>query len=244
MLQPFLVGHTHRGAFICPEWELRLTARCLHEDLGADPRAPFEAVEHHEIVKAFKRDRFERLTDTRQVSQIRTGTEVWVLSHGHDHRGATVYDARERVVWLVAYGRHRSGASDDFFPYCRSLVDDDELLPTEGDYERLVRDRDRRFVETIPVEAAYILENARRTRREQRVSLGGRFGSEVAVEVDDELGAEAITLALGLDTVVWDYVPIILAAFEPTEHWTQIDRLPSRELAPDEMAWTVTREVE
>ncbi len=207
MLQPFLVGRTHGGAFICPEWELRITARCLRDDLGAEGDASFEAVEGHEIVKAFKSDRFERSTDTRQVSQIRTGVDVWVLSRGHDHRGATVHDAQEHVIWLVAYGRHRSGAPDDFFPYCRSLAAADELLPTDEDYERLMRERDRRFVETIAVEAAHVLDQARSTGEEQRATLGGRFGSEVAVEVDDELEAEAITVALRVERMIWDYVP-------------------------------------
>jgi len=244
VLPPHLVRHTHRGAYICPEWELRITARCLSDDLGEDAGAAFADVEGHEIVKALTSDRFDRSTDTRQVSQIRTGVDVWVLSRGHDHRGATVHDPRERVVWLVAYRRHRSGAPDDFFPYCRALADADELLPTAEDYERLIRERDRRFVEMLTIEAAYILDKARRTGEEQRVMLGGRFGSQIALEVDEELGAEAITLALRVETVVWGHVAIILAAFEPTEEWTQVERLSSRELDRDEVAWTVTRELE
>jgi hypothetical protein len=241
VLPPSLVGETHEGGFLCSNWELRITARCLRDDLQAASGSSFEDVSQHEIVKALVRDRRARTEDTRQVSQIRTGLPVWVLSRGHDHRGATVFDDVERVVWLVAYSRHRSGAADDFFPYCRSLAAAGDLLPTEADYERLIRERDRRFAYAVTIEAAYVLAEARRTGEEQRIALGGRFGTLVSVEVDRELEAEAITLALKIETVVYDYLPVILAAFEPTDEWAQIYRLPTRELMDDEMAWTVTR---
>lgn len=43
---------SRRGAYICKEWELRITARCLDEDLNAAPDADFDTVRGLEIVKA------------------------------------------------------------------------------------------------------------------------------------------------------------------------------------------------
>lgn len=227
------------GARICANWELRVTRRCLQEDVGASPDADFADIVGLEIVKALVSDRTDRHDDTRTVSGIKTGVAVDVLSRGHDHRGGTVYDDNERVVWLVAYGRHRSGAPDDFFPYCRRLADDGVLLPTDADYERMFRERDRRFVEALVIEGPLILKRARETGTEQRVSLGGAHGACVAVEADEQL--EAITVAFRVGTVEFDLVPVILAAISVGE-WEPHAHMPSRALDSDEFACTQLRE--
>jgi hypothetical protein len=174
--------------------------------------------------------------DRSQVSPLTHGQEVWVLARGNDHRGGTWFDEREEVVWLLAYRRHRSGASDDFFPYCKGLDRDDRLLPTPDDYERLFRDRDRRFVDAVRIEAPLLLKDARgQPGHELRAMLGGHLGACVSVEVADDL--EATTIALRSPTVEWGHLEVILAAFHPTPDWEQTDRLPSRDLAEDEVAF-------
>lgn len=143
----------------------------------------------------------------------------------------------------MAYRHHRSGQPDDFFPYCRRLAADDELSPTADDYERLMRERDRRFVETLPVEAAFALQEARDHDGEHRVSLGGKFGVLVAIETIPEIGLEQITLAFRVPTVPWSPLSLVLAAFEPSQ-WDDAARLPSRDLEKDEIAFTTVREVD
>lgn len=169
------------------------------------------------------------------------GCKVWVLAHQHHHRGATWYDDYEEVVWLLAYGRHRSGADDDFFPHCRALDAEGRLLPTVADRVALLRERDRRFVDAVRVEAPAILHEARSTPGEHRYLLGDDVAAAIAIEVDDELGVEAITLAFRLDAIDWDWVPIMLAAFASGE-WEPVGRMPSRELKPGEIAMTVMLE--
>lgn len=125
-----LVGTAVEGAYICEKWELRVTARCLDEDLNAAPDASFEAISGLEIVKAFVKGRSTQSTSSRQVSPLTCGRDVWRLAYGHDHRGATLHDPEGEVIWLVAYGRHRSGQKDDFFPKCKALDAEERLLPT------------------------------------------------------------------------------------------------------------------
>lgn len=227
-----LVSQHHLGSYFCPEWELRVTGRCLEDDLDESIDTPFEDLLKHDIVKSFVKNRFDRSTDTRQVNNLTIGREVWVLSRGHDHRGATWFDEENRIVWLLACGRHRSGQADDFFPYCQSL--DAQLLPTEGDYERAFRDADYRFAFAIRIEAPLLLKRAKESPGELRVMLGGQFGACLAIEVADDL--ESTVIAFRVDSIVHDYVPIILAAFHPGA-WDVVGRMPSRDLERGEFAY-------
>ncbi|HEX7060051.1 MAG TPA: hypothetical protein VF176_09395 [Solirubrobacterales bacterium] len=241
MLPPALVGKTDRGSFICSDWELRVTNRCVEQDLDMPAGVTFEELRNHEIIKALISDRSDRTENTRQVSPLTSGQPIWVLSRGHDHRGGTFFDEQERVVWLVAYRRHRSGSEDDFFPYCKELDRKDRLLPTAQDYERMVRDRDGRIVRSIVIEAPLILKEARRQGTEQRAMLGGKQGACIAIEAVDDL--EAITIAFKVSTIDFDLVPIVLAAFHDGA-WESSERMPSRRLDPDEIAFIHIHESE
>jgi hypothetical protein len=234
VLPPSLVGESHRGGFVCAEWELRVTERCLRDDLGA-PGAAFENITSREIVKAFVKDRFDQPEGTREVAPLTQGDQIWVVAYGHDHRGGTWFDEVNRVVWLVAYGLHRSGQADDFFPYCKALDEADELLPRKEDYKALIEDRDWRFSAALRIEAPLILKEARELQAELRRLLGGTHGACIAVEVSEDL--EQTTIAFKTPTVVWDYVPVILAAFHPDGEWDGAASMPSRPLDDDEVAF-------
>lgn len=218
-----------------------MTNRCVEQDLDKPAGAAFEELRNHEIIKALVSDRSDRTENTRQVSPLTSGQQIWVLSRGHDHRGGTFFDEQERVVWLVAYRRHRSGSEDDFFPYCKELDRKDRLLPTAQDYERLVRDRDGRIVRSIVIEAPLILKDARQQGTERRVMLGGNHGACIAIEAADDL--EAITIAFKVSTIDYDLVPIVLAAFHDGA-WESSDRMPSRRLGADEIAFIHIHESE
>jgi hypothetical protein len=159
---------------------------------------------------------------------------VWVLASGNDHRAGTWFDEDQRVVWLLAYGRHRSGQNDDFFPYCKGIDGDDRLLPTEADYDRLLRDRDKRFVAAVRIEGPLVLKKARESGREERVVLGGNLGAHIAVAVEEEL--EETTIAFRTETLPFDHLTIILAAIHPGD-WEDATHMPSRDLYDDEIAF-------
>jgi hypothetical protein len=182
LLPDALIGGSHRGGHICRDWELRVTERCLTEDLQerprddgeSEPRFKFEDLARHEIIKGFVAERCDKTISTRQVAPLTCGKPVWVLARGNDHRGATWYDEGNHVVWLLAAGKHRSGQADDFFPYCRGVDEDGRLLPTVGDYELLEIDRGYRFASAIRIEAPLVLRQARDEEGEKRVRFGGK----------------------------------------------------------------------
>jgi hypothetical protein len=234
VLPDSLVGESHRGGHICREWELRITRRCLQDDLGAAAESNFEDVAQEEIVRSFVKDRGERTHDTRQVSPLTSRREVWVLARGNDHRAGTWFDTDNRVVWLVAYRLHRSNTPDDFFPYCKALDANDDLYPTRDDFQRLIEDRNQRFAYAIRLEAPLILKAARDEGVEQKALLGGAHGAAIAVEA--AAGLEETYIALRPETLSWNRLPVILAAFH-ADAWESAGRMPSRELDPGEIAF-------
>lgn len=219
---------------MCRDWELRITRRALDDDFGLAADADFEDLLNVGIVKTFVGDRSTHSNGTRQVTPLTCGQEVWVLARGHDHRAATWFDEPNHVVWLVASGRHRSGRPSDFFPFCKALDEEDRLLPTEDDYERMIRDRDARFAYSITIEAQLVLKKARLEGGEHRVMFAGKYGACIAIEVAGDL--EAIAVAFRVDSVDYDYVPIILSAIQPGK-WEPTERMPSRELEAMEFAF-------
>lgn len=233
-----LIGKTVGGSYICEKWELRVTARCLSDDLNAASDADFEAVRGLEIVKAFIKGRERRSYGTREVTPLSCGRKVWVVAQGDDHRGATLHDREQEVIWLLAYGRHRSGTEGDFFPCCKELDAEHLLLPTEHDYERLLVERDRRFVEAVRVEAPIILREARSADGEYRSNVGGRLGAGLCVELDGDLDATAMTVAFHANAIEYEQGVVLLAALCPGQ-WDLIGRMPSRELEPGEVAFTI-----
>lgn len=239
-----LVGRAVGGAYICKDWELRVTARCLDEDLNADGAASFESIQGLEIVKAFVKDRATQPSASKQISPLSSGQEMWRLGYGHDHRGATFYDEDEAVIWLAAYGRHRSGDPDDFFPYCKRLDAEGRLLPVQADIARMYRDRDRRFIEAVTIEAPVALKAAREADGEYRCTIGGELGAGLAIEVIDELEATSITVAFKpaagghLTRVTMEQGEVLLQALA-CGTWTIIARMPSRDLEDDEVAFTI-----
>jgi hypothetical protein len=236
---PSLIGTAVAGAYICKDWELRITARCLDEDLNAAPGSPFESVVGLEIVKAMISAHEENSFTARDVSPLTSGETIWVLTYGHDHRGGTFYDESQQVIWLVAYHRHRAHDPDDFFPYCTELDSRGCLLPTLADYERMFKDRDRRFADAVVHEAPMIIRDAERAEGEYRCTVGGELGVGLSIEIDDELEARAMTVAFDATEVeTFEQGQLLLVALHPGP-WELAGAMPSRDLAPSEVAFTI-----
>lgn len=195
-----------------------------------------------EIIKEFVNARSSRTEDRKRISGLSTGMPVWILSRGHDHRGATLFDEEARVVWLLAYRRHRSKSPDDFYRYCPELDAKGVLLPSEDDYEKLFDDRGERFVDGLLVEAPIYLKEARDRMEEIRVLIGGEMGAGIAIEIAGE--AEATSLAVSLDTLDSDHLSLVLSAFHAEGEWENAQEMPSRPLDPDEVAFIHVHERE
>jgi hypothetical protein len=216
MLRPLgLVGSCHRGSYLCADWELRITLRCLGEDLGSAADLDFEkSLSRDVIVKAFKREHEFKADAAKEVSPLTCGETVWRLAHQHDHRGAVWYDEANAVMWLCAYREHTSGLPDDAFPYFKQLDADGRLLPDDEDYVALGEDEGYRFAESVPAEVQSVLARGRaQPDIEQRAVVGGTY--EVGLAVESAAPYESITIAIvseDWDEEDWDRFGLILAA--------------------------------
>lgn len=223
-------------SLVLQDRELRVTQRCLVEDLGGRKDSSLEDISKHPIVRAFLRERKSKTTGTRQVGQLSSGKEIWVLTQAQRHRGGTWFEARRDIVWLVAAGHHESGSDDDFFPYCRQLDKERRLVPSKDDYTALFLDQRERLAARILIEAPLLRKRARESDGEVSGQIGGKFGVKVALEVADEI--EEITAAFDLRTLeVARYMPAILAALEADGEWEPADKMPSRALEHYESAF-------
>lgn len=232
-------------ALVLSDRELRITRRCLRDDLEGSAKDTLENQANHPIVKAFVRERRQKLVGSSFVEPLESGKEISVLRHQHEHRGATWHDKQNDVIWLVAYGRHESGQPGDFFPYCKGLDQADVLLPTAADYDSLFRERDLRLARRLVVDPPLLLKRARESRKEERAQIGGQFGTAVAVEFADDL--EAISVAFDTRSEsFYATLPVILAAFVPGvsyEDWDSLDRMPRRDLEESEVAFSYVGEI-
>lgn len=222
----------HRGSCICDSYDLRITQRCLVSDLGFELRTTFADARAHPIVHAFESQRAAVPIGTRTIGPDAGTRSIYRLGFGNDHRGATWHDLDDRVVWLCAYGLHRSGEPDDAFPYFHELMDSGLLLPTEDDYIALFDDRGYRFTETIGDNAQQLLARARLNPGVEQIGiLGGEERAAVVVEVVDTL--EETYVAFSVAGMDHSRVVLILGAFDVDaefSQWELVDRLPTRPL--------------
>lgn len=227
------------SAYLCADYELRVTRRCIREDLRSDTIAPFDDLKKHEIIKALVKRRRDSPIDSKLVSPLRGGLEAYRLAYGDRHRGATWFDEDHGVVWLLAYAQHEFEGAGDAFPYFKDLHARGRLLPDETDYEALFRDRASRFAGVARHDAVQLLEAARASPGTEHAGLvGGEVGVGVVVEVVETLSETYLAIRLkGLGT---ETLPILLAAFFPSHSFEDIEstqELPTRPLDSDEIGF-------
>lgn len=216
-------------------FELRVTGRCLVEDLGeASATTPFADLVRHPIVAAFRNKHHTDPTTTRTVGPAAGARTLGRLGYGDDHRGAIWFDPEHGALWLcAAHDRHRSGDADDAFPYFDALIADDRIYPTVDDYEGLERDRGARLVEAIPTDAQALLERARAAPGTEVTGHVGPVRVRLTVvrveDVADELFV-AISMRHGDDA----WLAAVLFGFRPDtddfEVWRNETDLPTGEL--------------
>lgn len=227
------------AAYICEAYELRITRRCLEDDLEYFGETPFEELEQHEIVKAFVKRRSDGPTNTREVAPLSSGKRVYRLSYGDRHRGATWYDERHRVVWLLGYAQHEFQSRGDAFPYFKELDADGRLLPGPADYEALLRGRDSRLQSEIGADAKRLLREARETPGREVVGiLGGAV--EVTVAVTSVESLAELHVAVQMVGLAKEHFVIALAALFEERDFEEIETaeaMPGRALRPGELGF-------
>jgi hypothetical protein len=237
----------HLRSFVCAAGhELRVTARCLTNDLSDSALAPFEElVNRHGIVKAFKRERNEATVGTDYLgTSSRTDRLLTVLRHQHHWRAVTWFDEETSVVWLCACRRHRSGETDDAFPHFEALRDADIIWPSEADYEALAADRGEQFAVLAVTEGPALLDRARNEpNKEHRIEIGLERVGIVVVIV--ETLEETYIAVSGLNLTFPLLLLLMGALFDrPFDDWRPESRLPNRDLdyAAAELCFSIISE--
>lgn len=226
-------------AHLCDAYELRITRRCLEDDLDYYGEAPFIDLKRHEIVRALVKRRSDDSTDTRQVTPLSSGKRIYRLAYGDRHRGATWYDERHGVVWLLAYAQHEFEDRGDAFPYFKELDAEGQLLPGPADYELLLRERDQRLSPEIGVDAERLLREAHETPgREVIGMLGGAVEVTVVVTVVDSLCELHVAVQM-TDVAKEHFVLALVALFEgrDLEGIETAQAMPERPLRPGELGF-------
>lgn len=223
----------HLRSVICAAGhELRITHRCVREDLGESPDAPFEELQgRYGIVRAFRRERRAATSGADSLGAAGGPRPLTVLRHTHHLRGVTWFDEREEVVWLCACGRHRSGDADDAFPFFERLRAGGHIWPNARDYEALAYDRSEQFAALVLDEAPRLLTLAQSHPGTEHVMVIGREPVAIVVRVVETL-RETFVAVSGLHLGPNQF-QILLVALYPDRgyrEWRFEQRLPTREL--------------
>jgi hypothetical protein len=239
-------GRCDRGSYLCDAGhELRVTCRCIRTDLGWEPPQGFaELSDNHEIVRGFSRKRDVIAAAGKTVGPGNQERTLYRLGMGDDHRGATWHDSRADVVWLCAYGFHRSRQPGDAFQYFKELIRAGQIWPVPEDYEWLERDRAARLAESLPEAAQALLAAAQAAPNQEHRAVIGSGEVGIVVEIVETLEETYIAIVV---STMGDYtrLVVLLAAFYPDREfrdWGERSRLPTRALIAGEICLSILHE--
>ncbi len=226
-------GEPYGRSFLCPYWELRITERCLVNDLNLEAGVGFDESLRHPIVDAFAKKRLNSTGEGKTVGPEAGPETLHHLGSGDRHRGATWWDAKNKVVWLCGYGWHESGADDDAFQLFKQLIEEGRIKPTPADIEALLDDRAERLANLLPDAAADLLEEARADPDNEKTMTVGGLRLSIVVRYVETL--EEIFLAVRGGTRR-EINALRLSLFQEAElgEWFLEERLPTRELDQEE----------
>lgn len=225
----------HLRSFVCVAGhELRITRRCVSNDLGDSAEASFdELANRHGIVKAFRRERRAATAGVDSIGSAGGDRPLTVLRHTHHWRGATWFDPELGVVWLCACRRHRSGDPDDAFPYFLELRDAGQIWPDDDDREALEVDRADQFTAFVLTDAPALLAAARAAPEAEQVATIGREPVAIVVRIVETM-EETFVAVSGLRLSL-PGLQLLLVALYPErgfEEWRTEASLPTRPLDP------------
>jgi hypothetical protein len=234
----------HRGACLCENYELRVTTRCLVDDLDLAASATFADACVREIVEAFRAKRHQVPIGAKTVGPAAGTKTLYHLGIGDDHRGATWFDPAGRVVWLCAAGFHRSGEDEDFFQQIRPQIASGTVYPAQADHRRVLAERQLRFAEVGPIDAERLVAAARQSPDH---IVSGLLAHEVQVGVKVQPGSEldAIYVSFSTDVIAGSALKLnlLIRCFDPAGEMDPdyLANMPDEPAAPDELVMLIVR---
>ena len=211
--------------------KLRVTQRCLQEDLGLDVEHASREAERfaylREAVRAFVGKRASAPGVGENISGVEPYGHVKSLHVGRG-RGATIHDPTREVCWLLAFSEtHATGERRDAYQHFMRLHERDELLPTASDYALLKVLTSASLLDALHRVCAELHEQARRHpghEVQRTLTLNNDSQATAAVAVDMvivgdgalEQGWLAITVSPGAPLQP-DHLLDIVAALIPPE---------------------------
>jgi hypothetical protein len=241
-----MLRRVEASANIPPPPDLRVTRRCIVEDLGiklGDATPPTDELAGvHPIVKAFRDRRSQSPIGQEVVTELTTRAVVYTLHSGRE-RGATWFDEGNGAVWLLASRFHRSGDKDDSYPYFRALDASERLFPTPDDFLALAEFRAGTFAQRLIEDAEGLIQSAKASPDVIHTgSIAGRVRIRLVFESDGPMITVAISRRLlpgALETPP-DWLFRVAAAFFPNvsaEELAWTDDLAGQPIFQDEVAF-------
>ena len=222
-------GDMQFGGCLLSDYELRITRRCLVDDLQIADGSSFEEAAGHPIVHALVAKRSDNPVGPKTVGPAAGSNTLYHLGTGHVHRGATWFDPEHKIVWLCAYGKHRSGTPDDAFQLFRQLIDSEAIYPTEEDYMRVTYDRESRFFALASDQADAIRQTAIEEPGQLfETLLGHPLGRCVSLRI---LAADVagdiceLTIAFSPAGMNSREIASVVEAFHPAAGWEPTDSI-------------------
>lgn len=176
-----------------PAWALRITQRCLIEDLGLPVDAPADAAantDRHPIVRAFLTERGQTTHGSDPLKCAwEMGAPVFTIHHGTS-RGATWHHEPLDVVWLLGI------ADAHNYDHLCDLAASDRLMPDAVDVERFVADQAPTFARALTEEVPALIELARANAGQ---IIEGLIAGAVPVRLRMEPDGRAPLLRVAID---------------------------------------------
>lgn len=244
-----------------PSPNLRVTRRCLTEDLGLpDFDASSDArsyVAKHPVVAGFVEKRRLDPSAGEPVRDIGPHGLYKSLHLGRG-RGLTTWDADNDVCWLVAYGGyHASGDHRDVYNDFEATAARGQLAPTVDDYESLFDITPAQLLETLRDLGPRLVSAARETPGYELVrpfnaadpshpDAHAVIVIDLVVESDGDAEQGWLGLTLPSDCRwppggVLDIVTALLPQDIPAHEIQRTERVGSRPRKPEEVAFTWSR---
>jgi hypothetical protein len=226
-------GESQGCTHICPGGhELRVTRRALEEDLGEDPEDyEFDGLcTRYPIVHAFREKRTDSTAGSDTVGPKAGEWTITTLRHTNDHRGATWYDPKTGVVWLLAAAHHRSGEPDDAFPYFIQLLDGERIYPVEKDLEELFSERKEQFAVRAKLAAPALLAEAQASpETEVTIEIGAEPVS-CFVYVVETAEERYFAVSGHVGVIGLEVLKALFAPEQESDAWRSEGSLPTRNL--------------
>jgi hypothetical protein len=231
---PGVDAELHLGAFITVDYELRITERCLIEDLDLAADSSFEHALGRPIVIAFRAKRAADPGDGETVGPQAGDRTLYKLRSGRRHRGATLFDSVERVVWLCAYGLHTSGEPDDAYKLFAALIESKMITPTSSDYRRLGRERACRYRDLVRPHADELVRLAvNQGGNPVAAMLGRELPTRLTASQDGDLLDVAVAFPAALINESRIHLALAALAADPEPAWEIVGQLAGTSLTDE-----------